>query len=312
MHVLARNFWHGLLPFIWKDLLLSTGVSSWTLSIRFHWKHSPTFLSALRFLSFVTLFQYSCFKSFIPGFEISCSYPLSPPGTSQRGGEPESGRAGDSSGEVALLIVWSTCVLPQSSISDSLALLDLDPFFGRTLPILSEAELTPIESILPLLSLRWDFSPFDSWPTLLAQSSSSTSRAPTQTDGRKPYTYGNLRGKSPSGLKAKDSVNISLQERAQNRLVISGTLPSRVLSSQVWIPAASMVTSVNFYTLRLVGSPVKSPRKMAQKDRWLHWKRLFNRFMCPMTALRESRFCGKMESWTRITQSTSQMGRCVA
>ena len=32
-----------------------------------------------------------------------------------------------------------------------------------------------------------------------AQSSSSASRRPTQTDGRKPYKQGNLRGESPSG-----------------------------------------------------------------------------------------------------------------
>ena len=36
-----------------------------------------------------------------------------------------------------------------------------------------------------------------------AHSSSSTSRAATQTDGRKPCKYGNLRGDSPSGLKGK-------------------------------------------------------------------------------------------------------------
>ena len=36
-----------------------------------------------------------------------------------------------------------------------------------------------------------------------AQSSSSTSKASTQTDGRKPYKYGSPRGESPSGLKGK-------------------------------------------------------------------------------------------------------------
>ena len=36
-----------------------------------------------------------------------------------------------------------------------------------------------------------------------AQSSSPTSKAPTQTDKRKPYKYGNLRGESPPGLRGK-------------------------------------------------------------------------------------------------------------
>ena len=58
-----------------------------------------------------------------------------------------------------------------------------------------------------------------------AQSSSSTSRAPTQTDGRKPCKFGNLRGESPSGLKGRRPCRKSLEERAQNRRVISGTLP---------------------------------------------------------------------------------------
>ena len=42
-----------------------------------------------------------------------------------------------------------------------------------------------------------------SHPGQRAQSSSSSSRAPTQTDGRKPYQYGILRGESPSGLKGR-------------------------------------------------------------------------------------------------------------
>ena len=37
--------------------------------------------------------------------------------------------------------------------------------------------------------------------------SSSTSTAPTQTDGRKPYRYGSRRGVSPSGLKGKRQCN---------------------------------------------------------------------------------------------------------
>ena len=72
-----------------------------------------------------------------------------------------------------------------------------------------------------------------------------------------------------------------------------------------------MVTSVISDTLRLVGSPVKSQRKVAQKDRWLYCKRLLNWVVCPMIVLRESRLCGKMESWDRITQSSSRRPRCV-
>ena len=44
-----------------------------------------------------------------------------------------------------------------------------------------------------------------------AQSSSSTSRAPTQTDGRKLYKYGNLTGESPSCLKPENRVKIILR-----------------------------------------------------------------------------------------------------
>ena len=59
-----------------------------------------------------------------------------------------------------------------------------------------------------------------------AQSSSSISRAPTQSDARVLYKYGNLRGESPSGLKGKRLCKMSLEARAQNRNVNSGTLPS--------------------------------------------------------------------------------------
>ena len=59
-----------------------------------------------------------------------------------------------------------------------------------------------------------------------APSSSSTSKAPTQTDGRTPYTFCRPRGASPSGLKARKQ----------------------------WDPDASMVTSVISDTLRLVGA----------------------------------------------------------
>ena len=74
--------------------------------------------------------------------------------------------------------------------------------------------------------------------------------------------------------KAENRVKISLEERARNLHVSSGTLPC------AWITSlnldASMVTGVCFYTLSLVGSPVKSQRTLAEKDRWPHWRRLFN------------------------------------
>ena len=83
-----------------------------------------------------------------------------------------------------------------------------------------------------------------------AQSSSSTSRAPTQTDGRKPYRCGSPRGASSSGLKGKRPCKKNSEERAQNRRVTSGTLPCVKITCLNL--DASMVTSVIIYTLRLV------------------------------------------------------------
>ena len=71
------------------------------------------------------------------------------------------------------------------------------------------------------------------------KSSSSTLRTPTQTDGRKP-----LRNGSATGLKSKRSCQKILKGRC--------TEPS-------------MVTVVISDTLRLVGSPVKSQRKVAER-----------------------------------------------
>ena len=81
------------------------------------------------------------------------------------------------------------------------------------------------------------------------QSCSSTSRAPTQTDGRKPYTFRSPRGVSPSGLKAKDRVHFP--QRNVRRTV-------------VWL-----LDKCNFLPTESVGQPCRSQRKVAQKDRCL-------------------------------------------
>ena len=102
-----------------------------------------------------------------------------------------------------------------------------------------------------------------------AQSSSSTLRTPTQTDGWKPYENGSPRGASPSGFKgSKACEQFSLEERAQNRRVTYGTLPCAFFTSLN--PDTSMVTSVISDTLR-AGWPAqqKSQRQEAEKDQWL-------------------------------------------
>ena len=78
----------------------------------------------------------------------------------------------------------------------------------------------------------------------------------------------NLRGESPSGLKGR--------KICEN--VLGGACTET--SCDFWHPSVclnhksesgkSMVLSKSFYTLMLVGSPVKSQRKVAQKDRWLY------------------------------------------
>ena len=69
------------------------------------------------------------------------------------------------------------------------------------------------------------------------------------TDGRKPYKYGNLRGESPSGLKGK----------RQCKHVLGGTCTET--SCDFW----HSPVSVSLYALRLVGSPVKSEKKGGAK-----------------------------------------------
>ena len=113
----------------------------------------------------------------------------------------------------------------------------------------------------------------------------------------------------PQDWKAEDRVKIFLNLNARNRRVISGTFPYAWITSLN--PGASVVTVVISDTPRLVGSPVKSQRKVAEKDHWSYWKRLFSWVVCPKIALRESVFCGKMESWDRIAQSSSRRPRCV-
>ena len=52
-----------------------------------------------------------------------------------------------------------------------------------------------------------------------------------------------------------------------------------------------MVTVVNSDTLRLVGGPIKSRRKVVAEDQWP----FLNRVACPKITLGESLFCGKLE-----------------
>ena len=71
----------------------------------------------------------------------------------------------------------------------------------------------------------------------------------------------------------------------EERHMIHGTLPYAKIT--ILNPDASMVTGVVSGTRRLVGSPVKSQRKVAEKDQWLCWLGLFNWVVCPMTAPEE-------------------------
>ena len=72
---------------------------------------------------------------------------------------------------------------------------------------------------------------------------------------------------------------------------------------------ANIVTIVNSDILRLVGGPVKSQRKVAEKDQLLYERRLYNWVVCPRITLRKSFFCGKLESWDRNTPSYSPRAR---
>ena len=58
----------------------------------------------------------------------------------------------------------------------------------------------------------------------------------------------------------------------------------------------------NFLHTDAVGQPSKKSKKDGVKGRWL---------VCPILALRESLFCGKMENCDRIAQSSSRRPRCV-
>ena len=95
----------------YECLLLNTGQLLSTHSI------IPLFLSALTLSPFLTLDQHSCLNAFILGFEVARHDHL-----------------------INMLSNHSLHSL------NSLAILDFDPFPGRTLPILSEAEQTLVVS----------------------------------------------------------------------------------------------------------------------------------------------------------------------
>ena len=87
--------------------------------------------------------------------------------------------------------------------------------------------------------------------------------------------------------------------------MITGILPYVKITSLN--PDANMVTIVNSDILRLVGSPVKSQRKVVEKEQWPFERRLIP--LGCVSQLRKSLFCGKLESWDRNTPSYSPRAR---
>ena len=98
------------------------------------------------------------------------------------------------------------------------------------------------------------------------QSSSPAPKSTTQTDGRKASKGFGPRGQSPSGRKGQKACKKkSSKESAWIRRVIIGIVPYAKITS-LYRDARS-ATNVCSDILRLTGSPVKSRRKVVEKDR---------------------------------------------
>ena len=124
-----------------------------------------------------------------------------------------------------------------------------------------------VQQVIPLASLTGEASgnrrvqAHGSYSRQRAQSSSTILRNPTQTDGRKPYKYGN--GESPSSLKGRTKCQDLLKGKCTERSCgVWDPLVSLVASLN---PDASMVTVVNSHTLRLVCSPEKSKKRRRKR-----------------------------------------------
>ena len=109
-------------------------------------------------------------------------------------------------------------------------------------------------------------------------------------------------------IERRRTVNIFWKESARNRHVIYGNPSHAKMKSLNLDP--SMVTVVISDTLRLVDGLVKGQRKVADKEQWPCWKRIFKWYVCPRTIPRGSLFCGTMIDWDRFTQSRSRRPRC--
>ena len=109
-------------------------------------------------------------------------------------------------------------------------------------------------------------------------------------------------GRESFWRKAGKRVNISSQESVRIRRVVFGVL-SYVKITSLYRDANS-ATNVSLDRLRLVGSPIKSQRKVLEKDQLLCWWSLYNWVVYPKVTLQESLF-GKQENWDRIAPSHS-------
>ena len=114
-----------------------------------------------------------------------------------------------------------------------------------------------------------------------AQSSSLAPKAQTQNDGRK----------LSKGFRPGDKV--LLKGKARKRAAMSSK--ESVLKFTSLFRYANSATNVCSDTLRLMGSPVKSRRKVVEKDQFPSrsediW------VVCPKVTIRKSQFCGQLEN----------------
>ena len=126
---------------------------------------------------------------------------------------------------------------------------------------------------------------------------------------RQPYRNKIAEERVFQDWKAEQRVKTFWWESARNRRVIAGVLPYDSITSLN--SDASMMTIVNSDILKLKGNAIKSQRKVAEKDQWTCWKKLFSWSVCPKIAFRRSLFCGKLDNWDRITPSSAPKARYI-
>ena len=109
-----------------------------------------------------------------------------------------------------------------------------------------------------------------------AQSSSLAPKAQTQTDGRKPSKVFGFREKVLLDRNVRWCATATLKELVRIRRVIFGILP--------YVTRTKLNRdSVYSDTLSLMGSPVKSRRKVVEKDHLPSWRSPNNWVACPKT-----------------------------